>query len=141
MTMVAHIKKHYFLYTILLLLFLSVLASTYRFSIIHDYTIYDEFECDPSTDSCFLYCEDEECSEPWYYVEVERDAGNLLQFCNGNLITGYTESEDPEISPEPIFCDALYECQPDEFPCELTYCDPAIHENCANFTTNQTESY
>lgn len=101
-----------------LLIILSVAASYYRFSIIHDYLIYDEFECDPSIDSCFVYCEDEsiDCEDAWYYVEVQRYAADLMTYCDGDITD----------------CDAAYECQLGEDKCEITYCDSEISDNCVS---------
>jgi hypothetical protein len=124
MGLITHFNKHWFLYAVLVLLILAAAASFYRFSVINDYIIYDEFECDPTTDSCFLYCEDEACSEPWYYVKVERYANDLLQLCQGNIID----------------CEAAYECQPGETRCQVTYCEPTADEDCAPISANSFQS-
>jgi hypothetical protein len=81
--------------------------------VVHDYTIYDEFECDPTEQHCFVYCEDETttCEDAWYYTEVERYAADLIRYCNG-------DTSD---------CDAAYACEPDETKCEVTQCDPSVH--------------
>lgn len=85
-----------------------VAVSYYRFMVIYDYTVsYDEGDCDPYTESCFVYCEDEECSEPFYYTSIYRDASTLVALC-GDDITD---------------CDEAYYCQEDEVSCEIVYCD------------------
>lgn len=87
---------------------LTISASFVRFMVSYDYLVYDEVECDPYTESCFVYCEDENCIEPFYYVEIERLASNLVNFCDGNNVD----------------CEEAYWCQPNEKKCRITYCDP-----------------
>lgn len=91
---------------------LASAASYYRFMVSYDYLVYDEVECDPYTESCFVWCEDDECLEPFYYAMMERQASDLVEFCDG-------DNTD---------CDAAYWCEPDETTCTITYCDPVLDE-------------
>lgn len=106
---IQHIRTHFFSYTIAILTILAVSASFYRFLVIKDYIVSYEGICDPYTESCFVYCEDEECVEPFYYSTIERQAAEIYERCG----------EDVTV------CDEAYECQPDVSVCSITYCDPA----------------
>ena len=68
-----HFKKHFLLYTLLPLVILMVSASYYRFVVTQDYTVGYEGLCDPYEEECFVYCEDDECIEPFYYSWIERN--------------------------------------------------------------------
>lgn len=100
----------------MILTILAVAACYYRFMVVHDYILYDEIECDPYTDSCFIYCEDDECTEPFYYAQMERPAINLMELCGG-----YDED-----------CDAVYACTDAEVDCTVTFCDPDIDGECVS---------
>lgn len=94
--------------TMTLLVFLSIFASIYRFGIIEDYIVSYEGDCDPETNSCYFDCEDEACTENYYYTVIERNAAEIHSLCG----TDVTE------------CDEAYECQPDVEFCEISFCDP-----------------
>ncbi len=88
-----------------------VAGSYYRFVVIQDYTVGYEGYCDPYSETCFEYCEDEACTEPFHYSWIERHAGTLFNMCG-------------ELVPE---CDAAYECI-DDATCSISFCDPAADE-------------
>lgn len=121
-----YLKEHFFFYTLLILLFLAIAASFYRFVVISDYTIYDEIECDPYTSSCFLYCETDECEEPFYYAEMTRNAAFYINVCEG---LDYYD------------CDASYDCMPEEKDCTVTFCDETDPENDCYHFTNIEDSF
>lgn len=100
-------KSHILLFTIVPLFILFVAASYVRFMIQLDYLVSYEGECDPYTESCFLYCEDEECSDPFYYTTIERQAKEIYDRC------GLDVSE----------CEEAQTCQSDVAVCNITYCD------------------
>ena len=116
--MLNHFKQHFFLYIILLLTILATAASYYRFMVTYDYAVYDEIECDPYQSSCFIYCEDDECTEPFYYSLLTRRADVLMYTC------GYDYPD----------CDASLGCMPDEENCENIFCDPEIDNECDTLT-------
>ena len=89
-----------------------VSASYYRFVVTQDYTVGYEGLCDPYEEECFVYCEDDECIEPFYYSWIERNAGTLHQQC-GDLVTE---------------CDAAYECPTDDNSCSISFCDSGTDE-------------
>ena len=111
--MMAHFKKYLLLYTLLPLIILMVATSYYRFMVIQDYTVGYEGLCDPFTESCYVYCDDEACSEPFYYSWIERNAGDLYAEC-GPLVTE---------------CDAAYECPlGEENDCAIYFCDSSTEQ-------------
>jgi hypothetical protein len=108
----AHFKKYILIYTLLPLVLLMVATSYYRFMVLQDYTVGYEGMCDPYESSCYVYCEDEACSEPFYYSWMERNAGMLYDTC-GELVTE---------------CDAAYECTNDDPTCYESFCKPQVEE-------------
>jgi len=115
----SYLQKNFFWFTLVLLTIFATGASYVKFVSIHDYTIYDEIECDPYTASCFLYCEDEECTEPFYYAEIIRQANNYVAYC------GSTDYFD---------CDASYGCMEEESECEVTFCESSPESECYSFS-------
>jgi hypothetical protein len=79
--------------------------------VLNDYVVAYEGDCDPYTESCFVGCEDDECTEEYYYTLIEKYAPNVKAQCG----TDITE------------CDAAYECLPEDGGrCQITYCDPDV---------------
>jgi hypothetical protein len=114
--MVLHLKKYFLLYTLVPLLILTVAASYFRFMVSYDYLVSYEGDCDAFSQSCFLYCEDDECTEPLYYSIIERDASALRSICGANA--------------DILNCEAASTCQPNDRSCSVTYCDATIDDNC-----------
>ncbi len=110
---ISHFRRNFFWYIVGVLTLLSVAASLYRFGIARDYIVSYEGECDPYTESCFLYCEDDECSEPFYYSIIERNAAEIYAQCGEDVTT----------------CDEAYECPLDVPSCSITFCDPVLDED------------
>lgn len=106
--LIQHLHKHFFSYSIALLTILAVASSFYRFTFLKDYLVSYEGNCDPYTQNCFLYCEDDECTDPFYYSIIERHAAEIYARCGEDV----------------TFCDAAYECQADAVLCSISYCDP-----------------
>ncbi len=66
-----------------------------------------------------MYCEDDECGEPFYYSTIERKAWEIYERCGENV----------------TLCDEAYECQSDVEICSITYCDPDLdQEQCESLT-------
>lgn len=114
--MVVHLKKYFLLYTLLPLLILTIAASFFRFMVSYDYLVSYEGPCDESFQSCFVYCEDEACTEPFYYSMIERNASLLRDLCGAEVNV--------------LDCEAASSCQPDDHSCTVIYCDPAIDSDC-----------
>jgi hypothetical protein len=109
-----HLKKYVLVYTLVPFMILFISASYFRFVIQHDYIVAYEATCDPSTESCFIGCEDETCSSTYTYKLMEKYAATLYGTC-GQDITD---------------CAFAHTCISTETQCRVTYCDP---------TTEQTE--
>jgi hypothetical protein len=106
-----HFKKYFLLYSLIPLLILSTAASYYRFMVIHDYTVEYEGFCDPEVSSCFIGCEDEECTTEYYYTIIAKSASDLQKKCGLNIAE----------------CELAHTClaEGDE-SCTVTYCDKEV---------------
>lgn len=100
-------SQHPLSYTLLPALLLILSISFYRFIVVADYNVEYEGECDPVTQSCFVGCEDEECTEEYYYSIIERHAIDIRNQCG------------PDITE----CAAAQICLEGEVGCEILYCD------------------
>lgn len=119
-------RQHFFSVTLVTLLVLIAIASYMRFMVLNDYVVAYEGDCDPYTESCFIGCEDDECTEEYYYATIQKYAPNVEAQCG------------PDITD----CDTAYECQPEDGDhCEITYCDPATdgEEACETLTEADLE--
>ena len=101
-------KRNILLLVIIGLLCLTTAASYYRFIVTNDYLVSYEGSCDPENDSCFVDCEDDECTTEYYYTIVQRSATNIKALC-GKDITD---------------CEAAHTCSLNEQDCNVSYCDP-----------------
>ena len=89
---------------------MSITASYYRFLIIHDYTVEYEGNCNPEESSCFVGCEDEECTVEYYYTVVTKHASDLIEQCGADISD----------------CESAHVCLPiGDKECSVTYCDAA----------------
>lgn len=93
----------------------SMATTYYRYMVVRDYIVQAEAECDPYTETCFIYvCDpsaDEECTgdpveDTSYYKIIQRNAKNI-----------------PMCDPAAEECDALV-CPAGEADCEMMMCDP-----------------
>lgn len=91
------------------LLVASVGASFVRFKINHDYLASITIECDPSEYSCYIECNDEACTDPYYYSYIERPAKDIKAICSNEDISQCIEnlacSETPNMDCVETFCD------------------------------------
>jgi len=102
-------KNNILLYILVPLVVLLIGSSYVRFIVLHDYLVAYEGECDPYTKDCFIGCEDEECTEEYYYTKVQKYAADVYTQC-GKDVTD---------------CDAASMClSQDTQECSVTYCDP-----------------
>ena len=123
--MLTHFRDHILSYVLVPLLLLTIGASYYRFMIAYDYLVRYEGDCDPYTSSCFQYCEDDACTEPFYFAWVTRHADTLRKLCGDN---------------DPLSCEAAFTCSENETKCEITYCDAEIDSGaCETLTENDLE--
>jgi hypothetical protein len=105
-------KKHLLSFIVIPLFILLLVASYSRFIVQEDYLVSYEGDCDPYTQHCYVYCEDDECSEPFYYSIIERHAAEIHTLCG----------------PDVLECDKAYECQNDVEICSISFCVPETEE-------------
>ncbi len=98
---------------IIFLIGLSLTASYYKYLVLQDYQVEMQIDCDPSTESCFVWeCDPEvedECTgipeeDIWYYKYFYRNTSNI-----------------PQCDPESEDCEALT-CSEDEEGCYEVTC-------------------
>lgn len=113
-----HFKKYFFSYIIGILFILFIGSSYLRFIVLQDYLVSYETDCDPETESCFVGCEDDECTQEYYYAVIERKAFEINSIC-GKDITD---------------CDEAYYCPDDtDIECSINFCDPETDKDgCSN---------
>jgi hypothetical protein len=110
---------------------LFVGASYVRFIILDDYYVIYEIDCDPSLDSCFIGCSDDECTEEYPYYTVEKYATDIVKQC-GESIESCTSAES---------------CLADDGGrCQVTYCIEDEENTCwpntlENDQTEETNEY
>lgn len=114
-----HFKKYFMVYTVLPLLMMAIVSSYYRFIVSYDYEVVFEGYCDPYTESCFEFCEDEECTEPFHYTWFARNAADLRSSCGDLSI---------------LDCEFAEDCSEGEMGCYATYCDPNVDFDCEFLT-------
>ncbi|MFT5849491.1 MAG: hypothetical protein ACI9H6_000300 [Patiriisocius sp.] len=115
--MKTHFTKYFLVYAVVPLLLFVVTASYYRFIVINDYVVSYEGDCDPTAESCFIGCEDDECTEEYFYSVVERHASEIKEICGVDITD----------------CDDSYECPAEGTKCFISYCDDSEDE-CSNIT-------
>src|SRR3990167_2681605 len=72
-------------YTLVPLITILIIWTYARFMIQHDYIVAYEGACDVATDSCFIGCEDDECTSTYYFAQVRKQANNLYAQCGPNI--------------------------------------------------------
>jgi hypothetical protein len=77
--------------------------------VLEDFIVTYEVDCNPQTNSCFVGCEDENCTQEYYYNLVTRRSTEINLLC-GDDITD---------------CEAALTCTSDETACKIEYCDKA----------------
>ena len=109
-----HFRRHFLLYSVLILLVLGACTSYYRFMVVHQYVVEYEADCDPATNSCFTGCDDDACTSTYYYALIQKRETDVHAECG------------PDITD----CDAAQSCLPDDVGCTLTYCDANNGDEC-----------
>lgn len=108
---------------VFLVIFAGAVMSYERFFIYQDFPVTVEAECDPASESCFVYhCDSEhdECAgnpeeDTRYYKRITKQ-GNMFPTCENG--------ECPEVS-----------CAETESGCEVEFCDPEGEEECSDSET------
>ena len=110
-----YIKAHFFVITLILLFVFAATASFFRFMILKDYDVTYEAECSPYSEQCFIYCEDDDCEEVFYYKYITRHAEDLFRMCGGDITD----------------CDAASYCDSGQVSCHIDWCNAEVDE-CEN---------
>jgi hypothetical protein len=79
----------------------------------HDYVVGYQGSCDPATGKCFKSCDDDACTKPNYYAEMQKYEPDLYKEC-GKDITD---------------CAVASMCLPSDHRCSITYCDKNTSDN------------
>lgn len=103
-------KEHPLKYILIPLIFIISIVSFYRFVIRQDYLVRYEGVCDPTTDKCFLGCEDDACTQEYNYSKVVKYAPDIYSECGDNITD----------------CEAASICLPSDRMCSITYCDTSV---------------
>lgn len=120
MIAMSFVRDHFLLITLIPLMLVTVAASYVRFMVLNDYYVAYEVECDPHTQSCYVGCEDDACTEEYYYAIIERHAPEIMELCGESVLD----------------CEAAYVCPVGEEECSLSFCEPEIdgEDACENLS-------
>jgi len=105
--------KNILFYILIPATIMVVFISFHRFIINNDYIVSYEGVCDPMLESCFTGCADDECTEEYYYTNMQKYAADLLKECGEDI----TDCEEANI------------CLPGDRDCSVIYCDSEIDED------------
>ena len=100
-------KEHFLTYTLVPLVVLMIGASYMRFMVIQDYVVAYEGDCDPIVNDCFVGCDNEDCTEEYYYSIVTRHTSDIRNLCGVDISD----------------CETTNTCTVDESECFITHCD------------------
>ncbi len=127
-----HSNKNILFYILVPLIILSGTVSYFRFIVNHDYIVGYEGVCDPTIESCFIGCEDDECTTEYYYTKIQKYGSDLYAECEKDITD----------------CEGANMCLPSDRKCSIVYCDMAIDGSDACYTEkpnteqiNPTEKY
>ena len=113
-----HLKlsNHFFSFILVVLIIVVGTISYYRFMVKHDYLVSYNGACDPSTEKCFMNCEDDACTKIDYYSKVQKYEPDLYSECGSDI----TDCKDASL------------CLSDDLNCSITYCDRnVVGDNCS----------
>lgn len=121
-----HFFDHFFFYILAIFIIITTVAAYYRFMVSYDYIVSYEGSCNPEENVCFTGCEDEECSEVYYYSFIQKYALDLYEQCGKNI----TDCEEANI------------CLENDSDCSITYCDLEMDgESCSAAHEETSEQY
>ncbi|KKR41869.1 hypothetical protein A2356_03740 [Candidatus Nomurabacteria bacterium RIFOXYB1_FULL_39_16] len=118
-----HFRKNFFPYILILLTIAVGITSYSRLFINQDYLVEYEGECDPIIEECFVGCEDDECTEEYYYTQIIKYAPDLYKQCGKDI----TDCESANI------------CLPDDKICSITYCDIETDKDICELITKEQD--
>lgn len=100
-----------------------VVLSYNRFVVKNDYLVSYKVTCDPAIASCFVGCENEKCTEQYYYSLVEKYAPDLYSECGLDITN----------------CEEANFCTTNDSQCSITYCNPNLRGNTCHGPTGKKE--
>lgn len=122
-TMRIHFLKNIFFYFMIVAVVIVGAIAYYRFVVKWDYIVEYEGICDPATNDCFIYCEDDD--ECYYYSIKTKYAPDLYSQCGEDI----TDCESAEV------------CFPNDRNCSTTYCDIETDgDDCEMLTKEELEA-
>lgn len=107
-------RENIFFYILIIIITVIGTISYYRFMVNEDYLIRYEGVCDPTIHTCFVGCEDDECTTEYYYSDVVKYAPDLYAECGKNITD----------------CEIANICLPKDKTCTITYCDTKTDNTC-----------
>ena len=107
-----YFRNHFFPFILILGIVFVVIFSFYRFMIKHDYIIGYQGVCDPTTGKCFMSCDDDACTKPDYYLEMQKYEPDLFKECGADITD----------------CEAANACLPGDRKCSVTYCNKSTSD-------------
>ncbi len=110
-------KESIFYFSVFVLILLSFFATYYKYGILKDYIVAYEAECDPSTESCYVGCSDDNCESNYYFKIIEKKAFDLFRSC-GNAVINCDDAQF--CSESDSFCNVII-CTPDSTTGEECY--------------------
>jgi len=117
-----HLGNRILSYVLVPVIIIIGTISYYRFIVNHDYIVEYEGVCDPYTEECFVGCEDEECTQEYYYSNMHKYASDLYTQC-GKDITD---------------CEAASMCLPNDQECSIIYCNENTKDNICEILTEES---
>jgi len=118
-----HFRDHFFSYLLVLLVIVVATISYYRFMVKQDYLIGYEGKCDPALKSCFVGCNDDSCTDEYYYSKVQKYAPDLFKECGADITD----------------CTKASVCLPIDQKCSIVYCDQKIDGKTCKLPTETTD--
>jgi hypothetical protein len=108
-----HLKRFLFSYALILFIVLFIASSFFRFVYLKDFEVSYESSCDPTTTSCYIGCNNDECTETYPYKYIQKHATDIINRCG---------AEDIEN------CEAAHHCLEEDRVCEVSFCDVSSEE-------------
>ena len=101
------VARHLLLLVLVPLCIYAVATAYIRFVVAEDYIVEYEGECDPITESCFVGCADDACTEVYYHTWVQKESSDVHAACGVSVLE----------------CETASVCLPGDANCSVRYCD------------------
>lgn len=107
--MYLNIRDHLFFVLIPIIIIVGYFSFN-RFLVKHDYIVSYEGNCNPTIEQCFIGCENDECTQEYFYSKIQKYAPDLYNECGKDI----TDCKQANI------------CLPNDRDCSITYCNPEV---------------